>query len=127
MSASEAAQGVLPYNNNVNVNAHERARDEYRKQPQTIRTVTPDDTPTPQQQPTTSSTATTTIPEDGYPSQTTFQSPPNSPRSHNSQLSQRTGNPRAYVARASSDSEYRNAREQTWHPAWAKTRRRPWR
>ena len=113
MSASEAAQGVLPYNNNVNVNAHERARDEYRKQPQTIRTVTPDDTPTPQQQPTTSSTATTTIPEDGYPSQTTFQSPPNSPRSHNSQLSQRTGNPRAYVARASSDSEYRNAREQT--------------
>ncbi len=110
MSASEAAQGQY--------NLHERARDDHHhRHAHTIRTVTPDDTPPPPPPPPpppSLSTATTTIPEDGLPSQT-LQSPPNSPRSHNSQLSAsaRTANPRQYVSRASSDSEYRNAREHT--------------
>ncbi|EDU45047.1 ras GTPase-activating protein gap-2 [Pyrenophora tritici-repentis Pt-1C-BFP] len=66
---------------------------------------------------------TMTIPEDGMPS-TNF-SPPNSPRAHNTtQYNQHlagarsAATPRGFVARASSDSEYRNARE----PARPRTR-----
>jgi len=102
VSASEAAQAAF---------GHERVRDD--RKAQTIRTVTPDE-------------STQTIPEDGVPG-TNF-SPPNSPRVHNttqhSQYNQhlagaRTATtPRGFVARASSDSEYRNARE----PARPRTR-----
>ena len=72
----------------------ERRRDD-RHFPATIRTVTPEPE---------------SIPEEGLPPHNF--SPPNSPRSQNSQLA-RSGNPRAFVARASSDTSYGNAREQT--------------
>ncbi|KAJ5064978.1 hypothetical protein J3E72DRAFT_235070 [Bipolaris maydis] len=88
VSAIEAAQGAFGI---------ERPRDRDDRKQTTIRSVTPDEPP---------------IPEDGLAPQSF--SPPNSPHSHNSQLSAaRSANPRAFVARASSDSDYRNAREPT--------------
>lgn len=71
----------------------ERWRDD-RSFPATIRTVTPEPE---------------TIPEDSVASPNF--SPPNSPRAHNSQPA-RTANPRGFVARAASETDYRNARDQ---------------
>lgn len=78
----------------ASVYASEHGRDD-RRPPTTIRTVTPEPEAAP----------------DEYFASQNF-SPPNSPRSNTSQPT-RSSNPRAFVARASSETDYRNSRDQT--------------
>ncbi len=114
VAASASAQGRTSSSNGDRERERERDRDRRRDErsfPATIRAVTPDHEPPPP----------AAIPEEDVDldlSSDNF-SPPNSPRSNTSAASntahlvRSANNPRGFVARASSESDYRNAREQT--------------